>query len=386
MKYQRRLAYLGLAFILTFAGSISVPSAAITKEEYNANLAKITELNNQIADLNSKTSALAEQANTLENEIAILETQQYTIQAQIELAEAEYEQIVLEIKNIEDRISQNQDIASVVISQYYYNSSTSTIERLASSDGFASYLDNEMRLNNMADTLVAVIKENKTLKAQAEEKKAQSEDLLAQLDTQKAQLTYTKQQQATLLAETRNNESEYQRQKTEAQKQRDALEAEQSAYLESLYAGASIVAGDSTKGGYPYSGDCPQRKDAYADAWAMYICECTSYVAWRVHNAYGTKASQIIRKWGSSEAANAKNWPSLAAKYGVPYGSTPKVGAAAVTTSGTYGHVVWVEAVNGDKMTISQYNYRINGVGGLYSKMYNVSVYSYPYYIYFGEL
>ena len=53
--------------------------------------------------------------------------------------------------------------------------------------------------------------------------------------------------------------------------------------------------------------------------------------------------------------------------------------------AGQYGHVVWVEAVNGDgTVDISQYNYyNAGGPGwGNYSRM-RVSQYTYDYYIYF---
>ncbi len=387
MKYQRRLAYLGLALILTFAGSISAPSVAITQEEarqkYNANQSKLAELNSQIKDLEAKTSALSAQASSLENEIAMLQSQQATLQAQIELKEAEHEQIVNDIENIKNRIAQNQDITSIVISQYYYNSGTSTIERLASSESFASYLDNEMRLDNMADTLVSVINENKRLKQEAEEKKAEAEQILADLSTQKSQLEALKQQQATLLAETRSSEAEYQAIKNQTKEQKQALENEQAEYnriLSASYGAVALPNGDPNKGGYPYSGQCPAAKlngSQYADRWGMYICECVSYAAYKVYANYGN-----MPYWGG--IGNANQWVNNARRLGIPYGATPKPGAVGISLSGPYGHAVWVESVNGNRVTVSQYNYRIGGIpAGQYSEMtVNSSMFTY---IYFGE-
>lgn len=59
---------------------------------------------------------------------------------------------------------------------------------------------------------------------------------------------------------------------------------------------------------------------------------------------------------------NANTWATEAAAQGIPTGSRPRPGAIGVSLEGYYGHVVYVESVNGDgTMTISEMNY-----GGLY--------------------
>ena len=52
---------------------------------------------------------------------------------------------------------------------------------------------------------------------------------------------------------------------------------------------------------------------------------------------------------------------------------------------GSYGHIVWVESVNGDgTINISQYNEWLpNGGWGQYSERYHVSPSTYDTYIYF---
>lgn len=386
MKLGRRLAYLGLAFIVFLAANIQAPAAALTKEELqeqNREISqKLSSLNAQLRDIETQANALSAQANTLESQIALLQAEQASIQAQIDLKEAEHDQIVLEIENIQGRIDQNSDIISVVVAEYYYNSGASTIERIASADSFASYLDNEMRLNSMADAVVAIIEENKTLKKQAEIKKAEAEQILADLDSQKSELEAKKQQQAVLLAETRNSEAQYQAMRAQTKAQRDALQAEQDriiAEIMKLSNASGLNPGDPSKGGYPYSAQCPSAKingRQYADRWGMYICECVSYAAWRVARAYGN-----MPYWGG--IGNANQWVNNARRLGIPYGSTPKPGSVGILLSGPWGHAVWVEYVNGNRVGISQYNYRINGIPGQYSEMeVNASAYTY---IYFGE-
>ena len=258
MKLERRLAYLGIAFIVFLASNIQAPAAALTKEEWlkqnNEVSQKLSSLNAQLKDIEAQANALSTQASTLESQIALLQAEQASIQAQIDLKEAEHDAIVLEIENIQNRIDQNSDIISVIIAQYYYNSGVSTIERIASSESFASYLDNEMRLNGMADTVVSIIEENERLKQQAIVKKAEAEQILADLDTQKAALESKKQQQAVLLAETRSSEAKYQEMRAATKSQRDALQAEQdrlNAQYSELFGASGIRPGNPNKGGYP---------------------------------------------------------------------------------------------------------------------------------------
>ena len=77
-------------------------------------------------------------------------------------------------------------------------------------------------------------------------------------------------------------------------------------------------------------------------------------------------------------------WPSSARSAGFSTGSTPRAGSAAVISAGAYGHIVWVDAVDGSDVIISQYNYwNAGGSGwGHYSKM-RVSASTYDTYIYF---
>jgi surface antigen len=78
-------------------------------------------------------------------------------------------------------------------------------------------------------------------------------------------------------------------------------------------------------------------------------------------------------------------WPSSARAAGYSTGSTPRVNSVGVISAGAYGHVVWIEAVNGDgTVDVSQYNYyNAGGPGwGNYSKM-RVSAATYDTYIYF---
>jgi surface antigen len=88
--------------------------------------------------------------------------------------------------------------------------------------------------------------------------------------------------------------------------------------------------------------------------------QCASYAAWKVAQVTGK-----YYRWGdggsfASAAINA-GYQNL--------GTSPQPGSLAVMW-GSPGHVAWVEAVSGNQVLVSQYNWQINGQYGMYSEMW----------------
>ena len=353
--------------------------AAYTQEDLNKINARISALRSEMNAFEEEASALAEKADSIENQIAILQNQQASLRTQIKLKQAEYDQIVAEIATTQQRIDDNSETIGYVIAQYYYNKDVSTLERIASSENFSSFIDEEVRLSNFSDTISEIIKENENLKEELTQKKKNAESILVDLKNQKEQLASSEAEQASILAETRSDEAAYRQKKSDAASQKAELEEQQQAILADLakrYSASNVSAGSSAKGGYPYSGYCPQRKDAFADQWGMYICECVSYAAWKVYSTYG-----YMPYWGGR--GNANQW--LANARGTyTISSEPKVGSVGISNAGAWGHAVWVEAVSGDRVYISQYNYRnaaTNYMAGEYSEQWiNKGAYTYIYF------
>lgn len=96
------------------------------------------------------------------------------------------------------------------------------------------------------------------------------------------------------------------------------------------------------------------------DPYGFAYRNCTSYVAWRLHNAGFTVP------YGRA-LGNAKTWADNARALGFHVDGNPRAGDVAVWTSGLYGHVAFVEAVNGDgSVNVSEYN-ALPAYAGLYS-------------------
>lgn len=386
MKIKRNIFCLCLASALLLANILPTPKAfAYTQKDLQDINAKINNLRAEMNGYEKQANALANEAQTIQNEINSLRIQQNKLKAEIQLKEAERQKLIAEIETISKRISDNSETVGYTIAQYYYNSEVSTLERIVSSESFSSFIDEEMQLASISDTLSAIIEENKNLKAELEVKKKNAERMLEDLKGQKAQLATLESQQAVLLAQTRASEATYRQMKSQVASQKAALEEEQQKILADLarqYNATNITAGDPNKGGYPYSNRCPSAKingRQFADQWGMYICECVSYAAWKVFSTYG-----YMPYWGGR--GNAKQWIGNARGAGYKVSNIPKPGTVGISTGGAYGHAVWVEAVSGTRVYISQYNARNAATGyrpGEYSEQWiDQGMYQY---IYFGK-
>lgn len=84
----------------------------------------------------------------------------------------------------------------------------------------------------------------------------------------------------------------------------------------------------------------------------MYNRECVSYTAYKI------STRRTMPYWGGH--GNASQWPDNARAIGIPVDGTPKVGDVAVLMTGV-GHTMYVEAVLGDTITVSQFNYNNTG-------------------------
>lgn len=383
MKIWRNISYLAVAAAILLTSFTSVPASATLKDDLNEVNSKITELNNQINSYEKEAKQLAAQADSISKQIAVLQNEQAKLKKQIELKQAEHDQIVLEIEAVQRRINNNYELIGYVIAQYYYNDGVSTIERIASSDSFSAFVNEETQLSSVSDTLGEIVEENKALKESLIQKKKRAEQILADLDAQKEQLAATEQQQQELLAQTRSNESKYNDLKSKASEERKALEEQQQQILRELakqYNASGITPGNPSKGSYPYSSQCPAASlygTQYSDQWGMYICECVSYAAWKVYQTYG-----YMPYWGGH--GNASQWPANAMAAGYVVSSVPRAKTVGISQSGPYGHAVWVEAVSGDRVYISQYNAAneaTNYLPGEYSEQWvNQGAYVYIYF------
>ena len=105
--------------------------------------------------------------------------------------------------------------------------------------------------------------------------------------------------------------------------------------------------------GYPYATRCPAAGIAEkVDRWGMYMCNCTSYVAWAL------SANRQRVDWFIPGAMDADNWAHVARLAKLRVSTTPRVGAVAVwPRESRFGHVAYVTRVDATgAFDVSEYN------------------------------
>jgi len=350
---------------------------------------QIAAIEKEIEQYQKQAKKLSKRADSLQKEIDALNNQKKIIQKRIDLKEAEHKKLVAEIAENERRIIRNQDILGETIADLYLMGDITPLEMLASSKSIAEYVDKETYKNSIRDNLIQAITMIKKTKAELEKQKKDVERVLAEQKLARDALIAKENERLALINETRGQEAAYQRLVGERERQKLKLQKEQQRAIEAAMRAAggliNVLPGDPNKGGYPWEAGC------WVDAFAWshggedgngadplgYGCrQCVSYAAWRVWQYTGKPPYY----WG-----NANMWPASARAAGYSTGVTPKKNSVGVISAGQYGHVVWVEKVNGDgTINISQYNYfNAGGPGwGHYSEM-RVHASTYDTYIYF---
>ena len=97
---------------------------------------------------------------------------------------------------------------------------------------------------------------------------------------------------------------------------------------------------------YPYRG-----QSSGTDPWNFIKGNCTSFVAWRLNHANGVAFHNY---YGGVHWGNASNWGYAAEQIGITVDSNPTVGSVAWISG---GHVAWVAEVNGNNVTVEEYNW-----------------------------
>lgn len=329
----------------------------------------------EISQYQKEAGKLAKQGDTLQNAVNKLNAQKRTIQGQVDLSQAKFDKLAKDIKETQAKIERNQSVLGSTLGDLYVEGSTTPLEILASSSNVSDYVDKQQYRSAVSDQVSTSIKEITKLKNKLSKQKDEAEQVLNDQKSQRDQLAAKESERQKLLNETRGQESAYNSLSAKRNSEIDSLRAQQVAENASRAQqfGVSVnVAAGGGGGGYPsYLAGAPQ--DSLVDPWGMYNRQCTSYVAWKVHQRYGN-----MPHWGGY--GNANQWYGNAQAAGIPTGNKPKPGSAGVMNSGYYGHVVWVESVSGNMVTVSQYNWNWQGE---YSTM-TVPASFFDGYIYFG--
>lgn len=351
-----------MSVLVASAGIIQLGSTVFARN-YEAEIRAREQEANQYAQ---EAGRLGEVAATLQEAVGQLNSQISEIQGHINASQKKHDDLVAEIARNEKLIQNNRDALGDILSEMYVDDQISPLEMLASSKSIGDYIDKQEQRSSLRNSLNDKIKDIKQLQQTLEENKKDIEKVLSDQQAQRSQLDGKKAEQQKLLSDTKNDENAYQQLVGQKRAEMDQIRAEQiEANRRALEqaGGGSVNVPQGVAGGGGYPGKWAYAPiNAYVDEWGLYSRQCVSYVAWKIWNT-----GRYVPHFAG--AGNANQWPSTAARHGIPSGSTPRVGSAAVMMAGYYGHVMYVEAVHSDgTITVSDYNFAWDGLYRQYTR------------------
>jgi surface antigen len=307
---------------------------------------QINALKQQNAGLQAQSNSLAATAASYQQAVNQLQAIINSLQENIVNTQNQIDALQKQIDEAQVQLDHEKQVLGQNIRTMYLEGDISTLEILASSKDLSDFVNKQEYRNSVANKVKDSVDKINSLKMQLTKQKSEQQTLLANLQKQQDQRQAEENQQAQLLSMTEAQKAQFDQQISANNSQISNLRAQQAALNRQL--GGVPSAGDPGHGGYPAVwNNAPQ--DSMLDSWNMYNRECVSYTAWKVYQTYG-----INTQYGFG---NANQWPANARAAGISTGSVPKANSVAIWNVGYFGHAMWVEAVSGNTIYVSQYNY-----------------------------
>ena len=345
---------------------VTMAASPITTHRAAANSIsdQINALQQENASNRNVVAQLQDQATSYQDAINQLQAAINALQAQIDANIAEQNRLQAEIVQAEAELAKQKKILGENIKLMYLEGDISTLEILASSDNLSDFVNKEQYRTSMQDKITSTLAKVNDLKHQLQEKKQQIDKLLEQQQAQQSELQASRYEQSNLLAYNVNQQAEYNQKTKDNQTKIDALIEQQRRANFNPDGGYYFLrfpgnAHSFSPNNYPYRNSgfgmspgpgCVDNDGP--DEWGYCTRQCVSYAAWAVV-ASGRSAPMY---WG-----NARDWVTAAYARGIPVYRTPEPGDVAISTSGFWGHAMYVEGVSGSTFTTSEYNTYLTG-------------------------
>ncbi len=354
------LQRLGLVLIVAVLGIGSFASVRLVGAQSLQE--QINDLQNTNNQTQAQVNALKVEAASYQDAINQLQAQINQYQAEINQRQTEAEQIKAEIVVAEAELARQKNLLGQNIKAMYLEGDISTIEMLATSKSLSDFFDKQQYREVVKNKIKTTVDKITALKVELQTKKEEVEKIIKQQEELRAASAAQKAEQARLLSFNKSQQADFNNQMKNNQAKINELKRQQAIENAKLFGGSGGMLGG---GGYPWGlAPCIHTGQVegycYNYDWGVNgnpwnwstggygYRNCTDWVAYRVRVAGGYVPAGL---------GNAKLWDDRAPSYGYTVSSTPRVGAAAVSNNGYYGHVMYVEAVNGDgSIVVSDYN------------------------------
>ncbi len=335
-----------LSGVLSFGSIANV--AAISRACQKSDACRAAVAKEQEANRNAANAARS--ANAYQIKVSELSAEIAKKEAEIASTTAEIKELKDEIDEKEAKLDEEQEALAELLVNMHFESDAEPIRILAGASSISDLAEKAAREEVAQEQINTKAESVKKAKEELEDEKAKVEELLARQESEKADLSKQQADKKALVEKYANDAEAYNAVAAAAQEEaRLAAQRYQEAHPEEFQGTASQYTGANT---YPWQADCPGRQDAYLTYWdgykiGGYVCECVSYAGWKAYEAFGVPAA-----WG-----NAYSWASGARNAGYRVDKSPAANTIGQSGGAPYGHVFWVESVNGDgSINVTEYN------------------------------
>ena len=361
LKRAHTLFMASLAIVASAVPLLNSPSAhAITYSPFCTSQACRAAADREAA-AQAKADELSATANSLKGEVDLLNAQIASLEAEIAANQAVANDLAEKIAENEETLNRQQTALAKLVVETHFENNSDPILILAGSDSISDLAEKEARDETVKEQISSSAQKIKEVKAELDRQKAGVDAIIESQNTKRSEIAAKRNEQNRLMNDYKNNASAY---SADAEKARKIKAEEINKAIRAANNFGNVTT-DANGNSYPYRNRCPGANLSFL-AYGGYVCQCTSYAGWKAYETYGVR----ISSWG-----NANNWGNSARARGYRVDSNPAPGTVAYSTSGPYGHVMWVESVNGNTITLSEYNY----VYGNFSRRSGVPASAYHY-------
>lgn len=353
-----------LAGVILFGATLMPQTNQVSADDIGDKIAELQAENQRNSE---QVADLLETARSYEDAIAQLQGQISYLQGKINNNIAEQEKLKKQIEEAQIELDKQRHFLGEYIKAMYVDNGMTTIEMLATSKDLSDFVDKEAYRNAAQRQVQETLKKVTKLQSDLKVKKERVEELLKEQQAEQGKLQASRSEQQSLLNQNESQRAEFNRKTAQNDARIADLIAQQRAANQDFSGAIYFIrfpgpVNSFDPGDYPYKnsgfsmqlGPC-SHSDGWPDepdAWGYCTRQCVSYTAWAV----GASGRSIPMYYGS-----AKYWLNAAARDGIPVYSTPQRGDIAITTSGTWGHAMYVEDVSGSQIYVSQYNAGLSG-------------------------
>lgn len=349
---KRAFIYTFLTTLMIFFGAFAVNSSAYNCKAGDAECEKAkANMNNSRAEAKEYTK----KANSVGEQIAQLNSEISTLNNEIAAAETKIQELNVEIEKNEKKLADNQAALAEMLIDMHFNSDSEPITILAGSKSISDYAEKQAREDVAKQEIALASQKIKELKEKLTSQKEEAEQTLEASQQKKNLVAAKKADQQAL--------------KAQYDKSADDASVLANYWEEELKKLAWTPPSNTTGNGarwwgmgntYPYQNNCPRDNVRYS-AYGGAVCQCTSYASWKAKEKWG-----ISNTWGghASSYIYAKGYYVPSTGINTYVDRNPAPYTIAIQTGGAYGHVMWVESVNGDgSVNVTEYNVNWPSIG-----------------------